>query len=586
MTSFKRNLIIGYSLSILLLIASSIASYVSIRNLFYSQNLVDHTNVVIKKLDGVISVLKDAETGQRGFLLTGQADFLEPYNGSLQRVNALITEIKNLTINNVRQQKPVEQLRDLVTKRISMLQILLEDRKRQIAPSIADLRRGKSYMDEARKLVAQMQDTEQSELAARTKELNRFATSTPLLIIGASVLSIIIALVSFFRVSHDFEKRAKLQNDLEQKDKEVTERIDIIEGIAEKISGGDYKTRVSDEGKDVLGSLAHSLNKMAELLDYSFNNLSENEWLQTGVAGLNEVMIGEKNLEVLTYNTVDYITNYVKLPMAAFYLAPKERLLVLSASIAIDRSTVKHEISYGEGLAGQSALSKKAVGVEDLVDTDLAIPFSAGQLKPKALLAFPVFYQGILKGVIELGSLKNFTAVERNFFKTVAVNVGTAIHSARDYQRQQELLAKTQAQAEELQAQHDELEHINTELEAQAEKLQASDEELRVQQEELQEANQQLEERTRLLEEKNELILERNLQIQAKAEELELTTKYKSEFLANMSHELRTPLNSILLLSRLLSENHGKNLTADQIEYATVIQSSGKGLLTLIDEDT
>ena len=51
-----------------------------------------------------------------------------------------------------------------------------------------------------------------------------------------------------------------------------------------------------------------------------------------------------------------------------------------------------------------------------------------------------------------------------------------------------------------------------------------------------------------------------------------------------MSHELRTPLNSILLLSRLLSENHGSNLTNDQLEYATVIQNSGNALLTLINE--
>src|SRR5690606_9331876 len=75
-----------------------------------------------------------------------------------------------------------------------------------------------------------------------------------------------------------------------------------------------------------------------------------------------------------------------------------------------------------------------------------------------------------------------------------------------------------------------------------------------------------------------------NLDIQKKAEELELSTRYKSEFLANMSHELRTPLNSILLLSRLLSENGTNNLSKEEIEYAEVIQSSGKGLLSLIDE--
>ncbi len=54
--------------------------------------------------------------------------------------------------------------------------------------------------------------------------------------------------------------------------------------------------------------------------------------------------------------------------------------------------------------------------------------------------------------------------------------------------------------------------------------------------------------------------------------------------MANMSHELRTPLNSILLLSRLLSENNDQSLSAEQIEYARVIQNSGQGLLQLIDE--
>jgi len=126
------------------------------------------------------------------------------------------------------------------------------------------------------------------------------------------------------------------------------------------------------------------------------------------------------------------------------------------------------------------------------------------------------------------------------------------------------------------------LEGLNAELEAQTQRIQTSEEELRVQQEELLQSNQELEERTSLLEEKNQLIQERNLDIQHKAELLEQSTKYKSEFLANMSHELRTPLNSILLLSKLMSDN--KELDKEYIEYAEVIQSSGQGLLGLIDE--
>ncbi|HXO77461.1 MAG TPA: ATP-binding protein, partial [Puia sp.] len=185
---------------------------------------------------------------------------------------------------------------------------------------------------------------------------------------------------------------------------------------------------------------------------------------------------------------------------------------------------------------------------------------------------------------IELGSLEYYTERDLEFFKNIGDNIGTAIHSIESRLKLQELLEETQAQTEELQSQHTELESLNLELEVQAEKLQVSEEELKVQQEELMQTNQELEERSRSLEEKNQLVLIRNLDIQKKAEELALTTKYKSEFMANMSHELRTPLNSILLLSRLLAENSGHNLGDEQVEYARVIQNSGQGLLQLIDE--
>ncbi|HEY8894912.1 MAG TPA: ATP-binding protein, partial [Niastella sp.] len=583
MNAFKRNLFIGYGISLLLLMVSALASYISINNLLNSADLVNHTNEVQKKVEKVLASLVDAETGQRGFLITGNTEFLAPFNGSVERTTVLLNEIKSLTTDNVLQQKDCDLLKAQSLTRLNFLGELVQKKKdNEIIPDSL-LLAGKDHMDSVRVIVKRIQAREEGLLKIRTQSMNRFAASTPTLIIVACLLGILVTIISFIRVLSDHNKREGLQKELLQKDEQISRRIELINEVATQISGGNYEVQVEDSGDDALAGIAGSLNRMTESLHVSFTNLKDQQWLQTGIAQLNEIMIGKKELELLCYHVIEFITSYTDSIQGAFYLRSDEEELKFAAGIAVNKMA-KERIHFGEGIAGQCARSGRQVYLENVPESQILVDFTGGLIKPASLLAIPVFHESKLKGVIEIAALQTYSTVKLDFLRLAGYNIGMAIHSARDHQRLQDLLAETQAQSEELQSQQTELENINAELEAQAEKLQTSEEELRVQQEELQHANTELEERSRLLEEKNELILERNLEIQARAEELTQITKYKSEFLANMSHELRTPLNSILLLSRLLTENQANNLTNDQIEYANVIQTSGKGLLTLIDE--
>ncbi|HZJ68137.1 MAG TPA: ATP-binding protein [Kofleriaceae bacterium] len=86
------------------------------------------------------------------------------------------------------------------------------------------------------------------------------------------------------------------------------------------------------------------------------------------------------------------------------------------------------------------------------------------------------------------------------------------------------------------------------------------------------------------LESRNATLVAAQLLLEERAEELARASRYKSEFLANMSHELRTPLNSIMILSAVLAENRDLNMTAKQLEFATLINRSGDELLALINE--
>lgn len=573
----------GFTISLVLLLASAVASYYTINRLIDSSQMVDHTHRVLKAAESVISNMKDGESGQRGYLLTRQADFLEPYNGAKERTIAALNEVRAMTVDNPQQQSNCDSLEIAIINRFSILAQSLADINDTLSINIFRLRDGHAYMRQARLLVRRIQHIEEDLLLERTSQLNRFVRFAPIAIIIATILALLITIFFFRRVLDDSKQKAAMADKLRTKDIETTNRIDIIEKLAARFAAGDYTTRLNTEEKDELGNLSASLNKMATSLDENFRQLSANQWLQEGTARLSEKIAGEKDLNEISAEALSFLADYTNSQVGAVYLVDTDMSLYVAGGFALPVSLQQMRIKSGEGLPGQCFDKKKELWLKSISDS-LYTTFSSGVIKPKELLLVPIVFEGHAVGVIELGTINSYEQHHLDYLKRISEMIGIAINMARNRARLKELLEETQAQSEELQAQHRELENINAELEVQAEKLQTSEEELKVQQEELMETNQELEERSRQLEEKNHMIVLRNLDIQKKAEELALSTRYKSEFLANMSHELRTPLNSVLLLSRLLSENNQGNLNPEQIEYAQVIQSSGQGLLQLIDE--
>lgn len=583
-STMKRNLTVGFGASLLILIVSSIASYSSINNLLESSALVEHTEQVESKLEKLISTIKDAETGQRGYLLTGLDTFLEPYTGSYEKTLGIAGDIKTLTADNAIQQKNIIRLELLVKKRFSKLQAVIDKKIKDGTVDVNDLKSGKLFMDSVRMMVSEMQIDESALLKRRTDKLNRFASYTPVLVLASALIALIITGIYYVKMVSDLDIKTKLQEELLHKDAVISHRIKMIHNVSEKIAAGDYSTRAEDIEKDELGSISVSLNKMAASLETSFNTLSEKQWVQAGLAGLSEAIVGNEQLHQLGGHVLSYMAAYTKSQVGAFYMTDNQQHLKLENTFALSPDDIKQSVEFGDGAAGQAALSKKQFLLSNIKETDYNISFASAGLKPSCIIVIPVLFENNVNGVIELGALHQYTDAELAFLKASIEMTGIAVNNAQNRQRVQELLEQTQSQAEELMSQQAEMEQINTELEEQAQQLQSSEEELKVQTEELIETNTLLEERSSALEQRNQLIIQKNSEIEKKAEALALSTKYKSEFLANMSHELRTPLNSILLLSRLMSENNEHNLTDDQVQYANVIQSSGKGLLQLIDE--
>ena len=90
-------------------------------------------------------------------------------------------------------------------------------------------------------------------MAGRTRELKRFTTYTPIVIVIAAILSILITIYFFKRVSDEFKAKSELTTQLEQKEKQIATRLRIIQSIAAQIAEGDYKFRLNTEESDELG---------------------------------------------------------------------------------------------------------------------------------------------------------------------------------------------------------------------------------------------------------------------------------------------------------------------------------------------
>jgi signal transduction histidine kinase/HAMP domain-containing protein/CheY-like chemotaxis protein len=312
----------------------------------------------------------------------------------------------------------------------------------------------------------------------------------------------------------------------------LTTQVRAIAEVVSSVASGDLTRSIRMDARGEVETLKDTINQMIANLRGTTLKNSEQVWLKTNLARFTLMLQGQRDLPTVAQAILSELNQVVSAQHSAFYIADSKesgetRLKLLSSFAYRPRPELPQEFGLGEGLVGQCAQEKTRLLLSNVPGDYIRISSGLGEASPLNLVELPVLFEGKIKGVLELASFEVFTASHLGFLEQLMESIGIVINTLEANLRTETLLKNVQSQ-----------------------------------QEELQKSNQELEE---------------------KADQLALTSKYKTEFLSNMSHELRTPLNSMLILSQQLAEDP-KNLTPKQVEYARTIHASGGDLLVLIND--
>lgn len=271
----RTKILIGFSIVLGLFVILSVGVIISKTNSINTFHWVNHTNEVIAKANLLVKTLVDMETGQRGFLIAGEDEFLEPYTSGKKEFDKIVNELKQTVSDNPVQVKRLENLFEMKEGWLSKVAEFEIQFRRDVNSGKRDMDElialtkeasGKKLMDDMRGLITEFTDMEEKLNVVRNSEADSASSFLLTFTVVATLLALILGVIIAFYIADLISKPIKL----------VAERAEQLQVVftnlgsgLESMAQGDLSTEVHKNvkqlelsQKDEIGLMTGSINQM------------------------------------------------------------------------------------------------------------------------------------------------------------------------------------------------------------------------------------------------------------------------------------------------------------------------------------
>ena len=248
--SVGRKMASGVGVALATQVIIGTVAFVTTSRLIAEVDRVDRSHRVIQKLEQVLGDLKDAETGQRGFVITGEDEYLAPYQNATNAIDTDLAALRSLTEDNPGQQRRLIMLASLIERKLTISGeniVIRRDKGVAEASRAVMSGRGKNAMDKVAAAVGEMRSDEQTLLEKRSRDSQASAHAAMVAILAGIPLAFVILGLTGLALTRGISKPLR-----------------ATALVAERMAQGDFSADVSaGDRRDEVGTLLRSFARMA-----------------------------------------------------------------------------------------------------------------------------------------------------------------------------------------------------------------------------------------------------------------------------------------------------------------------------------